>query len=214
MVNLSTISAAAALLLGSALCSPLPALTPDSSAPAFYNLNQFGQKYFWDNSGLCWLNYPVNWGECLGATDNATWTAMTFNPTSSNASYTFTQEDATVAECLIDFHNANSARCVTARASGCRSVGSNSKIFASTSVTVLKLGDKTAEVLRDGSEAIVGLEVSANATEGHGGVHFIRINQERRDVEGVTDVEERYYGDISFYFDGDQACGGEPVVWG
>lgn len=206
MVRLSTIAATGALLLGKALSSPLPTSSSGSEPTAFCNLNKFEDKY-WDNGGLCSWTYPFEWSECLAATDNATWTAMTYNPLHSNATYLWSKDDTTVANCLTNLHHKNDTRCISIEGSECEHLAENSKIVNSRSITVFQLDAETVEILQKASESMVGLNVSSKASGmSHGGVHFMRINQQRRNIKGLNNVEQRFFGDVSIHFEDDGGC--------
>ena len=112
-----------------------------------------------------------------------------------------------MANCLTKLHHLSDTRCIAVQGSECEHVAQNSSIVNSRSITVLQLDSKTVEILQKASGELVGLNVSSKASEmSHGGIHFMRINQKRRNVEGVNNVEENFYGDVSIYFDDDGGC--------
>ncbi|KAG7005384.1 hypothetical protein G7Y79_00020g049120 [Physcia stellaris] len=206
MVRLSTIAATGAFLLGKTVSSPLPTSNPGSEPIAFYNLNNFEDKY-WHNGAICSWAYPYEWSECLAATDNATWTAMTYNPSHANITHVWSKDDTAMATCLTKLHHQSDTRCISVKGSECEHVAQNSTIANSRSITVRQLDSKTVEILQKAGEAMVGMNVTSKASEmSHGGVHFMRINQKRRNIEGLSNVEENFYGDVSFYFEDDGGC--------
>lgn len=212
MAPLSTTVVAAILVAGM-----LPLLVTSSpvekrGGAEFFDKVEFYRKYKLQMDEYCLDKYPAFQypDACRLATDNSTWTAMTYSHNGiSPAEYLWEADDATTASCLITLHHKQKTKCISVRGSECEANAGTSKILNARlfeeSDGRLTVEDSAA--LQAASRALVGAKVNSIAPNPErkipSGVYLAHLNRAKVDVYNQPDPDLEL---LSIVFGGADQC--------
>ena len=138
----------------------------------FYDPQGFKDHYGYDMLDACYNTNPdedTDIENCLIATDNSTWVAVTYNSNRSPAEYIWAPDDTTTANCLINQHCVHDRECISVRGSGCETNAGTSKIL---NARLMMLGGKLtsgrSRTLQEATRAFVGSAVNSRGNNEEG----------------------------------------------
>ena len=153
------------LLVGALLPSLIAANPIEKRGDSiFYTVEGFKDHYGYDMINAChWVNSDgdTHNENCLLATDNSTWLAMTYNSYKSPAEYIWAPDDATTANCLINQHFVDDKQCVSVRGSECEPEAGTSKILNARLAWPGQINAEQSRIWQQASRAFVGSKVNS-----------------------------------------------------
>ena len=164
---------AIATLMAGSLLPPLGSTNPIEKRgnSVFYTLQDFKTHYGYDMGEPClYVNGDgdTDVENCLIATDNSTWVAMTYNSYRSPAEYIWAPDDTKTANCLINQDYVDDKKCVSVRGTECEAGKGTSKILNARLDWGGKLTSEESRVWQDASRAFVGSKVNSKGNNEEG----------------------------------------------